>query len=394
MGDSGSVSDPRVALFGGDHFGGKGGASQAVTSTIEAVQRLLGERCVVISSDGRVVGGVDVEDQVRRSTRLRRRVIREVQERTPVPLMRLLAGNYDVYHYIGLSLHPRVPIERLVISLYDLVGTRWNDETVLPHWTPSALSHSARVTTISAHVKAEICTYFELPPAHVSVVYPGCDHEHFHPMSSPSDTVYVQAAVGDRSIRPYLLCSGGQTRRKNIEALLRAYRHARSAEAELRGVMLMVTGVLAASDQGRRFVDVTRDLGIGEDVALAGYLPTEAMPALYRGATAVVVPSLDEGFGLPVVQAMACGTPVLSSNATSLPEVAGDAALLVDATSVEELAAGLTRIVSDAGLRSTLRERGYMRAAMFTWEHCARETVAIYEDVAARATNLTGERLL
>src|SRR5205814_1225945 len=116
-------------------------------------------------------------------------------------------------------------------------------------------------------------------------------------------------------------------------------------------------------------------------VILPGYLHDEVMPALYRCAKAVAAPSLYEGFGLPVVQAMACGTPVLASNASSLPEVAGDAALFVDATSTSELAGSLKRILSDDTLRAALRRKGLERAATFTWERCASEMIAIYEDV-------------
>jgi glycosyltransferase involved in cell wall biosynthesis len=126
-----------------------------------------------------------------------------------------------------------------------------------------------------------------------------------------------------------------------------------------------------------------RELGAGSRVRFLGYLPDEDLPALLSGATAFAFPSLYEGFGMPVLEAMACGAPVLTANSTSLPEVAGDAALLVDPHDTHAIAAGLRRLVQDAPLRAELRARGLARAAGFTWERCARETLAVLLEALA-----------
>ena len=112
---------------------------------------------------------------------------------------------------------------------------------------------------------------------------------------------------------------------------------------------------------------------------LAGYVADDDLPALYSAADALAFPSLYEGFGIPILEAMGCGTPVLTSTASSLPEVAGDAALLVEPTDIEALAEGLWRLVTDETLRATLVQRGYEQIARFTWPAAAQELLAAYE---------------
>ena len=121
-----------------------------------------------------------------------------------------------------------------------------------------------------------------------------------------------------------------------------------------------------------------------KDVVLTGYVPDEDVPALVAGAVALAYPSRYEGFGLPVLEAMACGTPVLSSNVSAIPEVTGDAALLVDPTSEDAIADGLRRIVEDDGLRARLSAAGIERAAGFTWERTARATAEVLRAGGAR----------
>ena len=128
-----------------------------------------------------------------------------------------------------------------------------------------------------------------------------------------------------------------------------------------------------------------RRLGLETQVHFIGYVEENDLPVVYSLAAVFVYPSLYEGFGLPVLEAMQCGVPVLTSNVSSLPEVAGDAALLVTPTEVDDIAYGLKRILEDADLRAELRARGYQRAREFSWERCARETLAVYKDVYDRS---------
>jgi len=121
-----------------------------------------------------------------------------------------------------------------------------------------------------------------------------------------------------------------------------------------------------------------------KDVVVTGYVADEMLPLLYRRALAFVYPSLSEGFGLPVLDAMTMGAPVITSNISSIPEIAGDAAVLVDPTSVEEIANGLCRVVEDSELRKRLSTDGLSRASQFSWKRCAKETKAAYARAGAR----------
>jgi glycosyltransferase involved in cell wall biosynthesis len=132
------------------------------------------------------------------------------------------------------------------------------------------------------------------------------------------------------------------------------------------------------------FLVAVEALGLRDHVLFTGFVDDDDLPDLYRGALLFVYPSLYEGFGLPVLEAMACGIPVVTSNSSSLPEVAGDAALLVDPRQPEALAAAMTSIIHDGGLRQALRSKGLVRARAFSWDAVAQKTLEVYRAVVGR----------
>lgn len=185
---------------------------------------------------------------------------------------------------------------------------------------------------------------------------------------SPDKVVNVGSGVGPafnldvapyRFRSPFILCSSNRKKHKNEFRQIEAF----SKSGLAKELALVFTG-----DPTPELADCIRRNGVAGSVHFLGRVPDEQLPSLYRGAEAVTFVSLYEGFGLPVVEAMACGTPVLTSNTTALPEVAGDAALLANPTSVEEMSHSLARIVRDAPLRKRLREAGLKRAKELTWE--------------------------
>ena len=178
----------------------------------------------------------------------------------------------------------------------------------------------------------------------------------------------------------YLLSVGSLEPGKNRARLIEAYARLHHEGID---VPLIVAGQ-RAWDYERDF-ELVRRLGLDQHVRFLGYVPDEDLPALYSGALLLAFPSLYEGFGLPVLEAMACGTPVLTSNVSATAEVADGAALLVDPRSVDALASALGRLLTDDALRADLRRRGLARAAEFSWERTARETLSVYEKVAARS---------
>lgn len=170
---------------------------------------------------------------------------------------------------------------------------------------------------------------------------------------------------------PYLLFVGSQAPHKNLHRLVAALARSKAAGE----VKLLVTG-RPAGDTARWLAAEN----LGSHVEFTGLIPDDALPAYYRGAVALTMPSLFEGFGLPVVEAMACGTAVLTSDATSLPEVAGEAALIVDPTDIAAIAEAIDRLVFDASLRESLGVRGIARARAFSWDATARTTAAVLDE--------------
>lgn len=163
--------------------------------------------------------------------------------------------------------------------------------------------------------------------------------------------------------------------------LLDAYRKAREATSV--PPLVLVGGRTEHADE---LAARAREIGLAEQVLFLGYVPASILPALYRSATICVYPSLYEGFGYPAAEAMASGTPVITSNVSSMPEVAGDAALLVDPASVDEMASALVRLLTDEALRQDLRARGLARSREFSWQRVARDTVSVYRQVGCGAT--------
>ena len=212
--------------------------------------------------------------------------------------------------------------------------------------------------------------YFGINLDRMSVVHHGIDPR-FRPV--PRET--ARAAVAERYGvgSPYLLYVGKLQERKNIVRMLEALDRLRDDARE-------VTLVLC----GRRFGDATfidetiARLRLKDRVVEIGYVPDTDVPLLYSGAETVLYPTLLEGFGFPVVEAMACGTPVITSNVSCLPEIAGDAAMLVNPESVDEIAAAIHRLHTDEGTRRDLIARGAVRAKTFTWEKAAARTLEVY----------------
>jgi len=175
---------------------------------------------------------------------------------------------------------------------------------------------------------------------------------------------------------PYILYLGTLEPRKNVERLIEAFIQLKKKQINEK---LLISGIKGWDYQS--IFDKVASLGVEKEIIFSGFIPNELIPFLYNGASAFVYPSLYEGFGLPVLEAMACGVPVVTSNVSSLPEVAGDAAILINPYSVDELADGIWRILSDEELRNQCIEKGIERAKSFTWERCAMETMKAFNEV-------------
>ncbi len=229
--------------------------------------------------------------------------------------------------------------------------------------------------------KRDIVRVLGVPPDRVEVIHLAAD-ESFAPVTDPAQMDAVRRRYNLPSA--YILYLGGFDQRKNLATLMRAYAIARAGEPQ--PPPLVVAGRLPARDSAfspdpRR---LTREAGLSDDhVPSIGWVDDADKPALYSGATAFVFPSQYEGFGLPPLEAMACGTPVICSDAASLPEVVGEAGILVHPHDVAGLAEAISRVTSDPALRAELSARARRQAARFTWEQTARATLEVYWRLAS-----------
>jgi alpha-1,3-rhamnosyl/mannosyltransferase len=227
---------------------------------------------------------------------------------------------------------------------------------------------AAGVIAVSEHTRADAIRLLNFPPDRITTIHHGVEDRFFD--VPPSEIERARAAL--RLTRPYVLFVGTIEPRKNIGTLLEAWR---ALPASLREEFELIL----AGPPGWDRPMVKRLLAGAEQARYLGYVPEDLLAGLTAGATVFVYPSLYEGFGFPVLQAMAAGAPVLTSNTSSLPEIAGDTALLIDPHSIAEIRAALEKLLLSPSLRTNLRTRGLARARQFTWETCARRSWEFFE---------------
>lgn len=295
--------------------------------------------------------------------------------RLPLPV-ELLTGRIDLFHSPDFTLPP-VWRARTVLTIHDLSFMRCPEcfsKPLLDYLlasVPRAVRRADFILADSASTRHDLAELLGVLPERMAVAYPGVE-AHFAPVE---DAATLEARLARYGVeRPYLLGVGTLQPRKNFVRLIRAYHLLR----ERHGIphRLVIAGA-----KGWLFEEIEeaiRGLHLGEWVKITGFIPDEDLPALYQGADVFAFPSLYEGFGIPVLEALACGTPVVTSNTSSMPEAAGDAALLVDPTDVEAIAEALWRLLEDASLRNALRARGFEQVKRFSWVASARIIHTIY----------------
>ena len=295
----------------------------------------------------------------------------------------------DVLHvpYWGSALVRRVPTVVTVHDLIPMLLLAYRGGPLVRTYTRLVAEGARRADMVLTDSKAsrrDIRRYLKVPPDRVRAVPLAVDGM-YRRVTDAERLAYVQEKY--RLPQRFLLYLGGFDQRKNVTTLLQAYAGILYASRE-EGledqppfpVSLVVAGRLPARDT-RFFPNprkIARSFGIEEYVHFIGWVDEEDKPALYTLADALVFPSLYEGFGLPVLEAMACGTPVIAANAASLPELVGDAGILVAPRDVEGLAEAMIRLVEDEGLRADLSQKAMEKARQFTWQEVARATLDAY----------------
>ncbi len=284
---------------------------------------------------------------------------------------------------------PAIVPSRLLITVHDLsdvlappVGASPPVQTGRLFFARRALNRADHIFAVSHASKRDLARFFHIPESKISVVYDAVDERFLtEPLPADADRILERHAVNS----PYVLYAGNIRPQKNLPRLIEAFA---VAKAELRGnpefdqLKLLVIG-----ESLNRHADLRRAVvraRVREDVRFLGFVPRPVLRVFYSRALAFLFPSLYEGFGLPPLEAMAHGTPVLTSNVSSLPEVFQEAALLVNPENVFDIARGIRQILTENALRQTLRRRGYERARMYSWENAARLVHAAYHSVLVR----------
>jgi glycosyltransferase involved in cell wall biosynthesis len=268
---------------------------------------------------------------------------------------------------------------RRILTLHDVFPLSFPgystlfEELVYRFWLPCILPRLDAVITVSQNSRQDICRCFHMTAEKVTVI-PEAASPHFQPLTE-NELKPILCNYGLQL--PYILYVGSVEPRKNLLRLIEAWILLHKILPSYRLVIVGARNYWKSSP----VANVVRQSGLLGQVIFTGYIPDEDLPAIYNGASLFCFPSLYEGFGLPVLEAMACGTPVVTSNSSSLPEVAGDGAILVDPNNVDEIAHAMQRILEDPELARDLRRRGLQRAAQFSWEKTAKETIAVYERV-------------
>jgi glycosyltransferase involved in cell wall biosynthesis len=268
-----------------------------------------------------------------------------------------------------------VPIP-FVVTVFDLSTRRFPGDHPLEwrayeRWfLPSRAKAAARVIAISELTRQDAIREYGLSPERVTAIHLGVDRRFF----AFSDRRAARPVRGE----PRLLFPGAPVARKNLDLVLYVLAKA-SPDSVLSRARLEISG--ATADQFPDRVAQIRELGLADRVQWLGQVSVDDMPGLYADADLCVYPSLYEGFGFPPLESMACGTPVVASKASCLPEILGDAAVLVDPSDVRGFAGAVESLLTDEGRRRHLIEAGRKHVADFTWERCADQTVAVYREV-------------
>ena len=275
---------------------------------------------------------------------------------------------------------PPFPRCRTVVTVHDISYAFFprafspRDRLLLSVAVPLSMRRADRVITVSESARRDILRHYRIAE-HKIVAIPEAAGEQFTPIRARDDLARVRARyrLPDR----YILAVGNLQPRKNLRRLIEAFAILKEAERIPQRLVLVGKGLWRESE----IFNAIGALGLEEEVIATGYVPDADLPALYSAADVFVYPSLYEGFGLPPLEAMACATPVITSATSSLPEVVGDAALLVNPLHTGELVAALRRVLTDEALRRHLTSAGPVRAAHFSWAETARQTLAVYHDV-------------
>lgn len=292
-------------------------------------------------------------------------------------LSRLIGSQDDIVHlpnqnFTRYTLFIKNPF---IVTVHDLIRFCFDfdketiTEKILLKLDMRRLKRASHIIAVSEHTKSDLIEYLKIPDGRISVIYNGIDHSIFKPQNT------------NRLDKPYILYVGSERPRKNLDRLLEAFATLKKEFPELR---LVKVGGPGRSEEYRSHTTKKLDsLGITRDIIFIDHTSELDLACYYSSAVLLVYPSLYEGFGLPPLEAMACGCPVVTSNTSSLPEVVGKAGIMVNPYLVYGLAMAMREVVTNNKLRDEMVKKGLEQAKKFSWESAARQTQKVYDEVLA-----------
>lgn len=292
---------------------------------------------------------------------------------------------FDLTHATNQTLSwLRLPGKPHLVTVHDIieltepqdVRAAWLNKYLL-----SGIAQASHIVAVSEYTRDMVQKYFHLPTDKISVIYNGIDNKIFYPLDNFIDTVGYQAVRQDLKLKdqhPIVLYVGSEHPRKNLGVALQAFVRLKAARPDALFIKVGLPGITSGRAETLRLID---ELGIRQAVRFVPHASPARLNELYNLADVFIYPSTFEGFGLPVLEAMAAGTPVICSNATSLPEVAGSAAIMHAPEDVDSFASSLLRVTQDADKRAELRAAGIEQAKKFSWDKTVEQTYTIYKQL-------------
>lgn len=299
------------------------------------------------------------------------------------PVDILMGRRADVMLFLNYISWPTLLPTKKIVAVHDLshlIYPQYTHESLLKFFDKfleKSIRGADQILTISQNSKREIMEKYNIPEKNISIIYPAADHSVYYKRSAEEITK-LRAKYGLK--KPYILSVATLEPRKNFAGLLRAFDVL--PEDIKTSHSLVLTGAKGWLDD--EINELYDDMSKKYDIIRTGYLPDEDLPTLYSGASLFAYPTFYEGFGMPPLEAMACGVPVVTSNNSSLPEVVGDAALMIDASNTQEIADAMKQVITNPKLAASLSEKGLAQAKKFTWEKSAKDLIAMMEEVGGR----------
>lgn len=284
----------------------------------------------------------------------------------------------DLFHQPAFSA-PIFYSGKKIVTIHDVISLFYTDipfysRQYYAKWMPFSYKFTDHIITVSEHSKRDIIEKLGIPAEKISVIYEAADERYAHPVSA-EDLKRVKTKYYLH--KPFVLNVGTLNPRKNLEFLVKVF-------STIKQNTKLPHQLIIAGKKGWHYdqlFKLVKDLGMEDEIIFTGYIEDEDKPALYRLADLFVFPSMYEGFGLPPLEAMMCGTPIISSNTSSLPEVVGDGGITLSPTDKSGWVSAITHLLSNDNYRQELIGKGKTQAAKFSWELCAKETLDLYHQI-------------